>query len=470
MASETTRPSSEELIAKLTHQSHYYPGSFKAIEVMYGDKEYIQISLRRTVRVPDNDETYHLPPDCGAFPIYSVNQYKSKLPTSMAGKGGVFIPIYCNNIYAGGVNAVSGEHFNEDENAKLRRKEKLAKGESIQDYVVIGPNDDYQWWLDGIAKSDGKVMQFVAAQVDTGYSVEAQITGKDSIGGLQIEIIPVKRNSLSVFIKSFGYNTFRLEVDEYMTVEILKELVEERGGPLPVDQRVVFEGDQLIDCTSNPLMNMKVHHDSTLEVTIRIHGGGVVNKTAKHRPSIKERLQALDEYEMAVAVGGFVNQTIIKDPILTKDWDKDNTIMFNIQLLNAGFFEHLLGIPPPSTSHSGDYYSDLRLPFFEHYEEPSGINGEFWAVKSVGQIELAKGRKRLRDGDKDLVFPVVGLNTVDERAPFIPLAELEAALEDVEESEDERVVKEELEYVEKFEDLDAYVALRVVVIKKEPGE
>lgn len=55
---------------------------------------YLNISFRRTVRVPDNDQDYELPPDLGSFPIYNVQDYASKLPASVVKKGGVFIPIY----------------------------------------------------------------------------------------------------------------------------------------------------------------------------------------------------------------------------------------------------------------------------------------------------------------------------------------------------------------------------------------
>jgi hypothetical protein len=55
---------------------------------------YLEISLRRTIRIPNNDNSYGLPPDCGPFPLYSVNEYKSRLPADIVAKGGCFIPMY----------------------------------------------------------------------------------------------------------------------------------------------------------------------------------------------------------------------------------------------------------------------------------------------------------------------------------------------------------------------------------------
>lgn len=91
-------------------------------------------------------------------------------------------------VLAGGINAISGEGAFKDIATVFRLKEKLSQKKSIQDYVVA-PN---QKWLDGIAKLDGQVMQFVAAPEGSGYSIEAQVTGHDSVGGLQFEVIPAK--------------------------------------------------------------------------------------------------------------------------------------------------------------------------------------------------------------------------------------------------------------------------------------
>ena len=110
----------------------------------------------------------------------------------MANKAGVFFPIYTcevmwisfrspfNSKYAiqafvGGVNVVSGRVWNEPmpTNAK-------------QDYVVVPP----QKHLDGIAVGQDKVGQFVAMPIGSGYSVKKQVTGKEDVGGLQLEITP----------------------------------------------------------------------------------------------------------------------------------------------------------------------------------------------------------------------------------------------------------------------------------------
>jgi hypothetical protein len=54
----------------------------------------LDVSFRRTVRVPDNQRSYDLPPDGGAFPLFSVIRYRERLPADITTKGGAFLPIH----------------------------------------------------------------------------------------------------------------------------------------------------------------------------------------------------------------------------------------------------------------------------------------------------------------------------------------------------------------------------------------
>lgn len=165
----------------------------------------LSIILHRTIRVPDNADTNSLPPSLGSFPLFRVSDYTHNLPDELAEKGGIFFPMYQSEamwmaftasrpfalkIYVGGVNAVSGFPMVENDKTREKRARMLKDNKEIQDYVVT-PN---QPWLDGIVSEDGKIRQFVAQPKGSGFSVEAQVTGEEKVGGIQIEIIPVKKN------------------------------------------------------------------------------------------------------------------------------------------------------------------------------------------------------------------------------------------------------------------------------------
>ena len=65
-----------------------------AIKLEARSGESLQISFKRTVRVPDGDGDSELPPSMGTFPLYSINDYRNTLPAAMALKGGLFLPMY----------------------------------------------------------------------------------------------------------------------------------------------------------------------------------------------------------------------------------------------------------------------------------------------------------------------------------------------------------------------------------------
>ena len=153
-------------------------------------------------------------------------------------------------LYVGGVNAFSGLPYKETGITKARQEMLRATSKSIQDYVIT-PS---QLWLDGIATGDGTVRQFVAMPMGEGYSVEAQITGQEIVGGLQFEVIPAivsmthqlpdpcRPGTVQVFVRTFSAATITLEVHLSDTVDTLKAIIHAREG-VPPDQQLLLFGD-----------------------------------------------------------------------------------------------------------------------------------------------------------------------------------------------------------------------------------
>lgn len=160
-----------------------------------------RIEFQRTLRIPDDNRRYPLPPGLGNFPLLHVEDYADKLPSMWGKRRGVFLPIYqaealwinfdCDypcavKIAAGKINAVTGKEWSDD----LTRQP--------QDYVVI----PRQPWLDGFCVQEGLVRQFVAMPLGAGYTTEEQITGKAEFGGLQIVVYPMKKAAAEEFFAS----------------------------------------------------------------------------------------------------------------------------------------------------------------------------------------------------------------------------------------------------------------------------
>ena len=156
------------------------------------------INFQRTLRIPDTDQIYGLPPGLGSFPLRHVEDHADKLPEQTTMRGGIILPMWqaeamwlnfgndgqgwssdfplAIKVAAGKINAVTGEAWR----SGLHRRP--------QDYMV----SPEQPWLDGFAIEKGVIRQFVAMPLGDGYSVEEQLTGEAEWGGLQISVIPLK--------------------------------------------------------------------------------------------------------------------------------------------------------------------------------------------------------------------------------------------------------------------------------------
>lgn len=179
-----------------------------------GIKEKFSINFQRTLRIPDDNKTYNLPPGLGKFELSHVEDYIHNLPETWAKHGGIFFPMYQSEamwlsfvspsgrpfavkIASGKVNAINGETWSDKLNAKNNFTE--------QDYIVA-PD---QPWLDGFNVGKDVIAQFVAVPLSSGYTVEEQVTGKDEFGGVQIIVYPMKEAKYQELLKKNAQNYYR---------------------------------------------------------------------------------------------------------------------------------------------------------------------------------------------------------------------------------------------------------------------
>ncbi|MBY4573283.1 hypothetical protein ACN94_06730 [Gordonia paraffinivorans] len=149
----------------------------------------LRINVMRTLRVPDDNTSYGLPPGLGMFELRTANDVArpgtwaptdALLPMWQAEAAwfSFYTPSdfpFLVRISVGGINAVTGEDFAE------------AIDFFGEDYFEVPE----QPWLDGFRVDAKTVRQFVAMPLGRGYTAAEQLTGADD-GTIRIEVTPLR--------------------------------------------------------------------------------------------------------------------------------------------------------------------------------------------------------------------------------------------------------------------------------------
>ena len=309
----------------------------------------LTLTFQRTLRIPDDDDTYALPPGLGTFPLKHVDDFRSKIPPSWNEHGGVMMPMfqaeamwidfssedidnrgeYCFivKIATGKVNAVTGEDWRDSVNR------------APQDYLVVPT----QPWLDGYCVEKGTIRQFVAMPLGAGYTAEEQVTGEARVGGVQIVVYPMKRK---VFERRF-----------------------------PVRRRRRWSED--------------VCYSMSVDTT-----------------RFKEETVHMD---MGLAPGGKMRQEIYDDPYDLADWDLRHRSRCFVHLANSMTWRAVTGTEPPTKPPTAKEYSDGGLPWFDYYAETPAVDGGGAlgkSLKSLAEVSAEKG-EALFSEEKSVVPAVV---------------------------------------------------------------
>jgi hypothetical protein len=302
-----------------------------------GDDAHVTITFQRTLRIPDDGRSYPLPPGLGSFPLRHVRDYADRVPAGWAEKGGVFLPMFQREamwlafsgaqhalkIGVGKVCAVSGERWREG----LTRKP--------QDYVVTGA----QPWLDGIASGKGTIRQFVAMPLGMGYTVEGQVTGEETEGGIQLQAYAPKPGRIA------GWGE-RPRWEEGMALACAMPMAAPMCAPAPGRQRA--------------------------------------------------------SGAMGLAAGGRMKQKIYPDPHGLETWDTSARARVFVHIVNSELWQEITGEAPPPSPVTARAYASAGLPWFSLYDEGAATldpTDTLASVKSVKELDAQKSTLPLQDDE-----------------------------------------------------------------------
>ena len=314
----------------------------------------LTINFQRTLRIPDDDRDYPLPPGLGRFSLEHVDDHADKVSDEWNKRGGVMLPMYqaealwlnfstsdvdnrasypfAIKVATGKINAVSGQDWRKGLNMEP------------QDYMV----SPRQPWLDGYCVEKGLIRQFVAMPLGQGYTVEEQITGEAEHGGLQVLVYPMKRK---VFEQRF-----------------------QKREPIEIKSMVAAP----VACV--PCMAMPA---------------------------------AAPVLDMGLAPGGRMKQEIYDDPYDPEDWDLENSSRCFVHLANSEFWLKITGFPPPHKPPTAKDYSYSGLPWFDYYsEDTTAVKGSKILNKVKSVLEFGKTKDEVPLPENEPADPqyVVKLN------------------------------------------------------------
>lgn len=302
----------------------------------------VSVTFMRTLRIPDDNKCYPLPPGLGSFPMRNVDDFKDRVPTLWREHGGVMLPMYQSEAmwlqFEG--HHVSGHGIYPFAIKVATGKRSALTGDAWQnelrakDYCIVPT----QPWLDGYVVDSDTVRQFVAAPLGAGFTAEEQITKKTEFGGVQIEVFPMKRDAFER----------RFPKREFKTMGMLRGAMSFSA----VDDNESFAMMSTCSLGAAPCLAAAVKPD------------------------------------LGLAPGGRLKQEVYVNPYDFSDWDTGHHSRCFVHLTNSLAWQAITKEAPPTAPRTSADYTSAGLPWFDYYDGDA---------KALAATETNKGLKSIME-------------------------------------------------------------------------
>ncbi|MGW7457256.1 hypothetical protein [Streptomyces sp. NPDC054797] len=332
--------------------------------------EGVQIRFIRTLRLPESG-THALPPGLGEFPLRRVEDYPDTVPPEWLAKGGVMLPVYLREamwlsfggtrepaalqVGVGKVCAVSGKRWTG------------GLGRGPQNYVVL----PRQPWLDGINSGDGTVRQFVAVPLGLGATVEGQVTGEETTGGVQLQAFPLGALALAQWRR------------------------EQQARPTP--PRAPGGGAVYGAAPAPGGFGGAVTPPMMAAPSAPAAPSGVTRAAAG--PQSAPPATAA----MGLGVGGAMHQEVYRDDRPLSDWAAEPAARVFVHLVPPPAWRRITGEDAPPSPIDRAAYTRAGLPWFDYYDESAA---DLAPADALGRVKPV--REWLGDDHTPWVEPAPG--------------------------------------------------------------
>lgn len=351
------------------------------------------VTLHRTVRLPEDGNSHSLPPSMGSFPMKMIEDYKDKVPQVWKEHSGVFIPMFereamwlgfsgptsAIKVATGKINAVSGGTWKQE----LQAPVSMVDGKDPEQDYMVSPHP--QPWLDGFNIGGGQIRQFVGMQMGKGYTVEAQVSGKEDIGGIQVLVVPSKPGKIPTQTsgtRGLSYST------NYS------------AGPENFESSICLNDSSAFApaCAAVPYQETKTSYSIN------------ANSVSRSASSKKSFTKAS---EIGLAQGARLEQKVYADPYGVDAWDQEKSERLFIHIINAELWEKITGEKCPNSPVSASEYKGAYFTYENGNKDLKG-SGTLANVKPISQKDKEHGFEDQQDDsllEESKTNPVINLKS-----------------------------------------------------------